>query len=181
MAPSGRLPITFYRSVNDLPPFTDYRMAGRTYRYFEGKPLYPFGHGLGYTTIGYSGLSVDVLTGTPAERTVMSAAEADAVVIATVHAVAENRANRSTDNVVEVYATPRPRLPGDPLRSLVAFRRQTLSPGQKSAVEIELPARAFSRVDSAGVRHLVPGAWDLDLGGASVTVQVPELGRPSHL
>lgn len=181
VAPSGRLPITFYRSVKDLPPFTDYRMAGRTYRYFEGEPLYRFGHGLGYAAITYSGVSVDVPTGTGAAGTVTLAARTDEIPMATIRAVVENRSERQTDEVVEVYATPRPRVPGDPLRSLVAFRRQPLRPGEKEAIEIQLSARAFSRVDAAGVRHLVRGAWDLDLGGASVTVQVPELGRPRHL
>ncbi len=171
VAPSGRLPITFYRSVDDLPPFSDYRMAGRTYRYFDGKPLYPFGHGLGYAAIGYEQITAD-LTGAPEaiERTGRGEKTTPA---ATVHAVVENRGIRATDEVVQIYARPRARTPGDPLRSLVAFRRLSLRPGEKRVVDVALPARAFSRVDAAGDRRVVPGTWELSVGGITATVDLP--------
>jgi len=164
VAPGGRLPITLYRSVGDLPPFADYRMAGRTYRYFEGKPLYPFGYGLGYGIVAYQDTSVDssVAAGGPV----------------TVHMTLNNTGARPADEVVQIYATPRPRAVGDPLRSLVAFQRVSLRPGEERLIDIELPPRAFSRVDAAGLRQLVAGSWDLGVGRTNVTVQLPEPGKP---
>src|SRR2546430_4586454 len=116
--PGGRLPVTFYRDVADLPPFEDYRMAGRTYRFFEGVPLYPFGYGLSYTTFRYDRLRVsrDTLPG------------GDSLTVAVVRT--HTRA-RGGDEVVQLYgrdphsAVPRPR------RDLRGFRRVTLRPGQR--------------------------------------------------
>jgi beta-glucosidase len=179
VGPSGHLPITFYRSVDDLPPFADYRMAGRTYRYFEGRPRYAFGHGLGYARVLYSDVAVDAKSATAtATATATVAATAAAPVaesapLSTVHATVENPSNRMTDEVVQVFATPRPRIPGDALRSLIAFRRVLLRPGEKRRLDIALPARAFTRVDASGARHAVSGTWELSTGGSSATIQIP--------
>ena len=159
VAPSGRLPVTFYRSVDDLPPFADYRMQGRTHRYFRGKPVYPFGHGLGYTPITVASLSADVPV-TPRDSVPL-------------HLVLENAGARPVDHVAQVYASARSRAPADPLRSLVAFRRVTLGAGERRAVEFILPAAAFTRVDATGQRQPVVGEWDLTVGASSVEVTVP--------
>jgi beta-glucosidase len=158
VAPSGRLPITFYRSVADLPPFSDYRMAGRTYRYFEGKPLFWFGHGLGYATVAYEGLTIDP-----------PAAQGGPTIL---RATVANPGARAVDEVVQIYATPRPRLANDPIRSLVAFRRISLKPGEHRSVEIALPTAAFAPVDATGNRQLRSGTWELSAGPATSTVQI---------
>jgi beta-glucosidase len=160
VAPSGRLPVTFYGSVADLPPFADYRMAGRTYRYFEGKAGYPFGHGLGYGSIEYQDVSVDVSA--PPEKLV------------TLHAAIQNATARFSDEIMQIYARPRPRLPGDPLRSLIAFRRLALRPHERRSVDIQLPSSAFSRVDAAGRRQATGGTWDVQVAGATQAVDIPE-------
>ena len=161
VAPSGRLPITFYRSVKDLPPFTDYGMRGRTYRYFEGKPLFPFGHGLTYSPVAYREIGA-LIPSSP-----RSSSSVD------VHAVIENRGHFPVQEVVQVFARPHAVTPGDPSRSLVAFRRVSLSAGQQQSVGFELAPRTFTRVDRQGHRQTVGGSWDLIVGGLSVTVELP--------
>ncbi|MES1171929.1 MAG: glycoside hydrolase family 3 C-terminal domain-containing protein [Bacteroidota bacterium] len=161
VAPSGRLPITFYRSVDDLPPFADYRMVGRTYRYFEGKPLYPFGHGLGYAAVATEGARVTATASAGSSSGVLQVALV-------------NRGARVADEVVQVYAAARARGPGDPLRALIAFRRVTVAAGATVSVDVELPERAFRRVDVRGISQPGGGVWDLFVGGAHATLEIPE-------
>jgi beta-glucosidase len=106
--PAGRLPVTFYKDVSQLPPFEDYAMKGRTYRYFEGKPLYPFGYGLSYTSFSYSNL------------TVPAAVSAGSPVI--VEVTVTNTGKRPGDEVTQLYMNF-PGVPGAPLRALRGFRR----------------------------------------------------------
>ncbi|MGF6712173.1 beta-glucosidase [Luteibacter sp. W1I16] len=150
--PGGRLPVTFYRSVRDLPPFTSYQMKGRTYRYFEGTPLYPFGHGLSYTRFSYAKARV-------------SAAGIDAGQALTVSVEVRNSGQRAGDEVVQAYlGYP----PGDalaPKRSLVGFQRVHLAPGESRRVTFELDPRRLSSVDAAGQRAVLPGDYGVFLGG----------------
>lgn len=158
VSPSGRLPVTFYRSADDLPAFADYRMTNRTYRYFGGEAAFPFGAGMSYASIVYRDVTAE-------------AAPAGGV---TVHATLENGGPVTADEVVLVFVTSQPRLPTDPLRSLAAMRRVSLSPGQAQTVGIELPSRAFTRVNAAGVCDLVAGPWQITVGGAApLTVDIP--------
>jgi len=113
--PGGRLPVTFYKSEAQLPPFDDYSMKGRTYRYFEGEPLYPFGYGLSYTTFAYSNLRV------PDEVRANTAIEVSVDV--------ENTGRRAGDEVVQLYM----KHPGV-VRELAGFKRVTLQPGEKRTV-----------------------------------------------
>jgi beta-glucosidase len=149
--PAGRLPVTFYRSVSELPRFDDYRMAGRTYRYFLGKPLWPFGHGLSYTRFGY---------GEPAlAKATLAAGET-----LTVGVDVRNDGARDGDEVVQAYLeTPTWELA--PLRALVAFQRVHLRSGETRHVELAIDARALSSVDARGVRAVVPGRYALSIGG----------------
>ena len=120
--PAGRLPVTFYRSVDQLPPFTDYAMKGRTYRYFTGEPLYPFGHGLSYSTFEYSELK--------AERTKEGA---------TVRAKVRNASSRDGEEVVQLYVAGGP---GEeaPIRNLRGFERIPLRAGETREVVFNVPA-----------------------------------------
>ena len=120
--PAGRLPVTFYRSVDQLPPFTDYAMKNRTYRYFEGEPLFPFGFGLSYSTFEYSGLR--------AERTPKGAE---------IHVTVKNTSARDGDEVVQLYVAGGPGADA-PLRSLRGFQRIHLRAGQSREVGFTLGA-----------------------------------------
>ena len=149
--PAGRLPVTFYRSVSDLPPFDDYRMAGRTYRYFRGTPLWPFGHGLSYTRFGY---------GTPVLLHARLAAGEPLSVAVDVR----NDGERAGDEVVQVYLEP-PASALAPARALVAFRRIHLQAGESRRVEMMIAPRALSSVDALGTRAVEPGHYALTVGG----------------
>jgi beta-glucosidase len=149
--PGGRLPVTFYRDDRDLPAFDDYRMAGRTYRFFDGKPLYPFGHGLSYTTFEYGGL-----------RTSGDTLARDGTLRVTVDV--RNSGQVAGDEVVQLYAAhvgskvPRPR------RDLRGYRRVSLAPGQSRAVDFDLPAR------SLGYWNEQANAWEVEADDVRVEV-----------
>ncbi len=148
--PGGRLPVTFYRSVSQLPPFTDYRMAGRTYRYFTGDPLYPFGFGLSYTRFAYGSLSAQA---DPAARSVRVRVEV------------ENTGALAGDEVVQAYVS-RVGVPfGLPIRALKWFRRVTLAPGEKRALAFVLTERDLSGVGASGTRAFEPGEYEVAVGG----------------
>ena len=129
--PAGRLPVTFYRDTTDLPPFNNYDMAGRTYRYFGGKPLYPFGHGLSYTTFKYSGL-----------RTSTASLSPTGAITVTVDVT--NTGTRTGDEVVQLYARHIGSKLTRPNRDLRGFRRITLRPGQKCTVSFSVPAASLA-------------------------------------
>jgi beta-glucosidase len=120
--PAGRLPVTFYKSVNDLPPLTEYKISNQTYRYYTGTPLYPFGYGLSYTTFDYSDLTINK-TNLP-----------DSIQIS---ATVKNTGKLAGDEVVQVYVSNKPGSK-NPLRSLVAFRRIHLMPGESQEVKFTI-------------------------------------------
>jgi beta-glucosidase len=153
--PAGRLPITIYASDADLPAFTDYSMKNRTYRYFTGKPLFAFGHGLSYSTFKYEHIDLD------ADK----AGAADTVVASV---TLENTSARDGDEVVQLYAHAENPPVAMPIQSLVGFRRVTLKAGERRTVEIALPLRRLRRWDDIGKRYVVdPGAYQLRAGPAS--------------
>lgn len=150
-SPGGRLPLTFYKSVDQLPAFDDYNMKGRTYRYFNGEPLYPFGYGLSYTNFEYSNLSFD-------KRSV--GATDDLIASADV----KNSGNMAGDEVVQVYLT-HPGIDGASVRDLAGFKRVHLRAGESQTVRIEIPNRQLSAVDKDGTRKIVPGELQVWVGG----------------
>jgi beta-glucosidase len=142
--PAGRLPVTFYRSVDQLPPFVDYAMKGRTYRYFKGEPLYPFGFGLSYSTFAYSGLV--------AKRTAQGAE---------VRASVKNTSARDGDEVVQLYVGGGP-APEAPIRNLRGFQRIFLRAGESRQLQFTLAAE-----------DLPPSAVDISVGGGQPIGNLP--------
>jgi len=149
--PAGRLPVTFYKDVTQLPPFEDYAMNGRTYRYFEGTPLYPFGYGLSYSTFSYSGLS-------------LAASEIKAGDPAVAEVTVTNTGSREGDEVAELYLTF-PSVAGAPLKALRAFERVHLEAGASRKVRVKLKARDMSMVTEAGEPIVAEGAYTVSVGG----------------
>jgi len=150
--PAGRLPVTFYKSVDDLPAFEDYAMTGRTYRYFRGEALYKFGYGLSYTTFTYSNLQCSSKTLVPGQDL-------------TVSVDVENVGDRCGDEVVQVYLTDVASSVPVPVRKLVGFKRINLAAGAKETVTFGVAARQMALVDDDGQRVIEPGAFQLGIGG----------------
>lgn len=153
--PSGHLPITFYRATSDLPDFRDYAMQGRTYRFFDGQPLYAFGHGLSYTTFNY----------TAARLASPTVAATDTIKLTF---TLKNEGARTGDDVVQVYyrhvdsAQPQPKL------ALCGFRRVSLDAGAVTEITVEVPAERLQYWDTTARRYLVePGNYELLLAAAS--------------
>jgi len=149
--PGGRLPVTFYRSAHDLPPFTSYAMQGRTYRYFRGTPLYPFGYGLSYTRFAYAAPSLSTHA--------LKAGDA-----LQVSAELRNAGARVGDEVVQVYLDVPPSSLS-PRHALVGFQRMHLAPGESRRVNFTLSPRQLSQVDAAGRRAVEPGRYRVFIGG----------------
>ncbi|MFT3867161.1 MAG: glycoside hydrolase family 3 C-terminal domain-containing protein [Nibricoccus sp.] len=155
--PAGRLPLTFYRATTDLPPFENYDMAGRTYRYFKGQPLYAFGHGLSYTRFDYKNLRV-VKTANPGELS------------ATIEIA--NTGERDGDEVVQFYAQEPASAKAPALRSLCGFKRITLKRGETKTVTVTLPATALRRWDTAKNTYVIhPGEWNILAGASSADIR----------
>jgi beta-glucosidase len=150
--PAGRLPVTFYKSVNDLPPFTDYRMQGRTYRYFNGEPLYGFGFGLSYTKFKYDNLKFS------ADR--ISAGDKLKIT-----ADVTNVGDRSGDEVVQLYVTDVAASVPVPIRSLAGFQRVHLNPGEKRHVSFSLSPEQMTAISDDGKRIIEPGDFEISVGG----------------
>ena len=148
--PAGRLPLTFYSSLSQVPGFTDYSMSKRTYRYFDGKPLYGFGYGLSYTTFGYGNVNVtrQLKAGEPLS----------------VAADVKNTGQLAGDEVVEVYLT-QPKESETPIRELAGFKRIHLDAGETAHVTLTVDPRSIGQVDDKGNRVIVPGEYTVYVGG----------------
>jgi beta-glucosidase len=148
--PSGRLPITFYKADAQLPPFTDYSMKNRTYRYFTGERLFPFGYGLSYSKFRYSELNISadsIAAGDPLAATV----------------TVTNEGPMAGDAVAEVYLIP-PQAAGAPRQQLVGFQRVHLAAHGSRTVQFQMAPRTLSQVDEAGRRAIRSGEYRLFVG-----------------
>jgi beta-glucosidase len=150
--PAGRLPVTFYASLDQLPPFEDYSMHNRTYRYFQGKPLYGFGYGLSYSTFEYSNLK-------------LSSSQLKAGDDLTVEVDVRNTSGPAGDEVAELYLEF-PAVPGAPLRALRGFERVHLAPGETRHATFTLKPRGLSMVNEKGEHLVAPGEYSIFVGGA---------------
>jgi beta-glucosidase len=157
--PAGRLPVTFYTGVDQLPPFTDYDMANRTYRFFKGAPLYPFGYGLSYSKFEYSGLK-------------LSSTELNAGDTLNCELDVKNVSDRAGDEVVQAYLTFPP-FSGAPKLALRGFTRIHLAAGKQRIVHFALGPRDLSAVDKDGDRLVMQGEYGLSIGGGQ-----PGTGAP---
>jgi len=149
--PAGRLPLTFYAGLDDLPAFSDYSMKNRTYRYYKGKPLWGFGYGLSYTKFAYG----------PVKLSAVSLKAGDPI---TATVTVTNVGSIAGDEVVEAYVKT-PQADG-PRHSLVAFERVYLTPGGSQEVTLKIDPRSLSSVDNQGNRSILEGRYSLSLGGA---------------
>ena len=157
--PSGRLPLTFYRSTADLPAFADYSMANRTYRFFAGRPLFVFGHGLSYTKFTYGPVQVD--------RT-----EIRADGTARLNVDVANIGERNGDEIVQVYSRRLAANPRLPQQQLVAFQRVTVPPGQHVTAILTVPATALRHWDTPTKAYVIDaGAYELQIGASSADIR----------
>jgi beta-glucosidase len=163
--PAGRLPISVYRRTDQLPPFTDYAMRGRTYRYFSGSPEYPFGYGLSFTHFRYSNVTVAGEADETGKRTHVSVR-------------VRNDGPTAGDEVVQLYVIPRGR-PDAPARSLKGFERIHLRTGEERTVGFDLGARDLAFADGKGVMRATPGTYDMWVGGGQPGTGAP--GQPAQV
>ncbi len=161
--PGGRLPVTFYSAIDQIPKFDDYAMKERTYRYFRGTPLYGFGFGLSYTQFTYAKLQLS-------SKTVKAGEPLN------VEADVRNTGKRAGDEVVELYLIP-PANDVAPIRELKAFQRVHIDPGAVSHVKFQLDPRQLSEVDAAGKRSVRPGTYGIFVGGAQPTPGAGQSGE----
>ena len=149
--PAGRLPVTYYKSVDQIPAFENYDMTGKTYRFFTKEPLYPFGYGLSYTTFAYTSLSLPE-----------KAAAGDKV---NVSVTVTNTGKLEGDEVVQLYLTDEKATTPRPVRQLEGFKRITLKPGESRIVEFSLDPRQFSIINNKDRRVIEPGYFTITVGG----------------
>ena len=161
-SPGGRLPVTFYRSDKDLPDFRDYSMENRTYRYFRGEPLYPFGYGLSYTKFRYGDLK-------------LAAPEIPAGEDAEVSVTVRNAGERDSDEVVQLYLQDLESSVPVPRWQLAGFRRVHLKPGESAGVRFTVAARQMALIDEDGRCVLEPGGFRVYAGGSQPDARSEEL------
>jgi beta-glucosidase len=158
--PAGRLPVTFYTGVDQLPPFGDYSMNARTYRYFKGTPLFPFGYGLSYTAFSYTGLMLPKIPIKAGDPLIMEV-------------TVTNTGKRDGDEVAQVYLSF-PNVAGAPLRALRAFKRIHLKAGAAQKLRFELNERDLSMVSEVGEPIIAEGQYSVSVGGGQ-----PDTGAPA--
>lgn len=155
------MPVTFYQSVNDIPPFDDYGMAGRTYRYFNGEQLFAFGHGLSYRKFDYSGLTTDSPTVKPGKSVKISV-------------VVTNSGSYDGDEVVQVYLSQPESITTRPIKSLIAFQRVHIKKGETREVSLIFAPEQLRYYDNRkGDYSIASGNFEFLVGAASDDIRGP--------
>ncbi len=158
--PAGRLPVTFYKSVDDLPAFEDYGMKGRTYKYFDGKVLYPFGHGLSYSTFKYNSAKITAPSIKAGQSTVVEVS-------------ITNKSKIAGDEVVQVYAASKSIKAFRPVKALVGFSRVTIPAGKTVTVKVPINQFSMRQFDESKDDYTVyPGIYELMIGSSSSDVKI---------
>jgi len=165
--PAGRLPVTFYRSTDDLPPFDDYSMAGRTYKFYEGDVLFPFGHGLSYSKFEYTDI----------ERKYVIANEEEGIFI---HVKIKNTSSRNGEEVVQIYCRNlfqyggmKMELPNTPIAALVGFKRIMIRAGEEVSVSIPVDVDFMKRWDQNKQEYiLLPGRYEFFAGSSFKDIKI---------
>jgi len=165
--PAGRLPVTFYKGVDQLPNFEDYGMGNRTYRYFTGKPLFPFGYGLSYTRFDYSGLTLPTQLVAPGQ-------DLSAEVTVT------NKGAVAGDEVAQLYLKF-PAVKGAPLNALRGFQRIHLEPGASQTVHFVLKPRDLGMVTEDGNPIVAAGDYVVSIGGGQPATGAPAVNGKFHI
>jgi beta-glucosidase len=168
VSPAGKLPLTFPKSLDQLPPFEDYGMAGRTYRYMTEEPLYPFGFGLSYSRFEYGDLAL--------EKTAVKAGETLNVSVAV-----QNTGERAAAEVIQFYLSDLEASTTVPLHHLVGFERVFLQPGESRTLQMGLTPEMLSFFDEQGKPALESGEFRLEAGGCSPGNRGFELGAARNL
>jgi beta-glucosidase len=150
--PAGRLPLTFYKDINDIPAFNDYNMKGKTYRYFQGKPLYEFGYGLSYSTFKYSNLVIPAVLPTNKD------------IIITVNVT--NTSKRAGEEVSEVYYTSSKKDENNTIRTLVGFQRNFLKAGETKKLTFKVKPKQVAHLNAEGKLEVNPDQILFSVGGA---------------
>jgi len=165
VSPSGKLPLTFPKSLSQLPAFNDYSMDNRTYRYSKEKPLYPFGYGLSYSQFTYSGLKFDqddVRFGQAVELTF----------------TVTNTGEVEAEEVAQIYLTDMIASAKTPIQKLIGFQRIHLKPSEARTVTFTITPEMMMLFDDDGMQILEPGVFEIKVGGCSPCERAVELGVP---
>jgi len=163
--PSGRLPITFPKSLDDLPPYDDYSMAGRTYRYMTSDPMYPFGFGLSYSPFSYEARDVDLLSISAGEKI-------------NIEVTVSNKGKMAGEEVVQLYVADLEASVDVPISALKGFQRIYLEPGESKQVSFTVDEKMLQMVNDEGKFILEPGEFKITIGGSSPGSRSLQLGAP---
>ncbi|MEZ4883911.1 MAG: glycoside hydrolase family 3 N-terminal domain-containing protein [Chitinophagales bacterium] len=165
--PSGKLPVTFPMSVDDLPPYEDYNMANRTYKYMKKEPLFPFGFGLSYSTFSYSDLSLTKSNIKKLENTSVST-------------TIKNTGSYTADEVVQLYISDLAASVEVPQYALKSFQRVSLKPGESKTIRFEIMPKDLELIDNDGVRKLETGDFKISVGGSVPSQRSLDLGASTY-
>lgn len=166
--PSGKLPVSFVKSIKDLPPYEDYDMSNRTYRYFDGEYLYPFGFGLNYGKVSFDGIKPD--------KSSISMGQTISISVKIT-----NQSNHDLEDVIQVYISKNIKDKNDPKSSLKAFERTRLGPNETKTITFTLDEKAFSEYDSNGNLSIEKGDYEVSIGSSPPFERSVELGAPQYI